>query len=154
MERVAIKLKRGEALSSQDMTYWISYNFLALPIKEQDKLKTIFERQQWYFRRMAFIMPPLFYATYAILRYQMTARLLPNLIISGLFVLGVFKFGMISSNTELKKLQTEIFLKYQYEVIDPKYRGLKLSQGKKAYQMDNKDFTSSNLEDLKQLIMK
>ena len=48
----------------------------------------------------------------------------------------------------------ELYPKYKDEVLLPRYRGLKLTQGKKIYQVDDKEFTSSNFDDLKELIFK
>ena len=36
----------------------------------------------------------------------------------------------------------------------PQYRGLKLANGKKVYQIDNKEFTTSNFDELKALVSK
>ena len=54
----------------------------------------------------------------------------------------------------MKTLYRELYENYRYEVLSPKYRGLKLKTGKKVYQIDDKEFTSSNFDDLKELIFK
>ena len=61
---------------------------------------------------------------------------------------------MISSNGEMRTLYRDLYSKYRYEVLSPKYRGLKLKTGKKVYQIDDKEFTSSNFDDLKELVQK
>ncbi len=71
MERVADKLRKAEDLTPGDLRIWVSYNFLALPEKEQAKVKELAERQQWYWRRMSLIMPPLFYGFYALAKFQL-----------------------------------------------------------------------------------
>ena len=52
----------------------------------------------------------------------------------------------------MKSLYRSLYQKYQYEVLSPRDRGLKLKTGKRVYQVDDKDFTSSNFDDLKELI--
>ena len=54
----------------------------------------------------------------------------------------------------MKTLYRELYENYRYEVLSPKYRGLKLKTGKKVYQIDDREFTSSNFDDLKELIFK
>jgi len=103
---------------------------------------------------MAFLMPPLFYGSYAILKYQLSARLVPTVALSGLIVFGLFRLGMISSNREIRSLHQELFNKYRDEVTKPQYRGLKLYNARRIYQIDNREFTTSNFDDLKQLVMK
>ena len=43
----------------------------------------------------------------------------------------------------------ELYDKYKNDVLKPEYRGLKLHHGKRAGQVDNKEFTTSNFDDLK-----
>ncbi len=71
MERVADKLRKAEDLTPGDLRIWVSYNFLALPEKEQARVKELAERQQWYWRRMSLIIPPLFYGFYAFAKFQL-----------------------------------------------------------------------------------
>ena len=71
-----------------------------------------------------------------------------------LSVFGLVRLGLTSSKNEIDKLNQELFASYRDEVTRPEYRGLKLFGGKKAYQIDNKEFTSSNLDDLKALVLK
>ena len=70
MERVADRLRKAEELDSADLGAWVSYNYLALPEEEQNRVKALSERQQWFWRRMSLMMPPLFYGIYAIVKYQ------------------------------------------------------------------------------------
>ena len=44
MEIVADKLRKAEDLNDKDLRAWVSYNFLALPTEEQDKIKQLSER--------------------------------------------------------------------------------------------------------------
>ena len=50
------------------------------------------------------------------------------------------------------KTYSELYEEYKDEVLSPKHRGKKLLDGKKAYQIDDPDFTSSNFDDLKRII--
>ena len=69
MEIVADKLRKAEDLDSADLRAWVTYNFLALPQEEQDKIKHLSERQQWFWRRMSILIPPVFYGIYAVAKY-------------------------------------------------------------------------------------
>ncbi|CDW76649.1 UNKNOWN [Stylonychia lemnae] len=153
MEVVANKLRRAEDLDSNDLKYWVTYNFLAFPKEEQDKVKALVERQQWFWRRSMFILPPLFYFSYAIVSYQYRSRLLPNMIICSGICLGFTKLGLYSSNKDMSIYYKELFDKYKDEVLDPQFRGLKLHKQKKIYQIDQKEFTSSKFDDLKAMVM-
>lgn len=80
------------------------------------------------------LVPPLFYGIYAIVKYQMkTKRNVPALIISGVAILGLMKVGLYSSNSEMSTYYKELYDKYKDEVVNPKYRGLKLYNNKKVY---------------------
>ena len=43
MEIVADKIRKAEDLDHDDLKAWISYNFLALPEKERDRVKVLSE---------------------------------------------------------------------------------------------------------------
>ena len=49
-------------------------------------------------------------------------------------------------------LMNDMYDKYKDEVLQKKNRGLKLMNGKRASQVDNKEFTTSNFDDLKDLV--
>ena len=66
----------------------------------------------------------------------MQTKFLPNLLLSGLTVLGLVKIGLYSSNKDMNIYYKELFDKYKDEVTNPKYRGLKLFKNKKVYQVD------------------
>ena len=44
MEVVADKIRKAEDLDRYDLRVWVGYNFLALPEKEQKKVKELSER--------------------------------------------------------------------------------------------------------------
>lgn len=62
------------------------------------------------------------------------------------------KIGLSSSERDMKSKYKELYEQYRDEVLSPKYRGLKLYGGKKAYQIDDKEFTTSNFDDLKRIL--
>ena len=111
---------------------------------------------------MSFFIPPLFYGIYAIAKYQkasppgktQTTRFatLPTLIFSVIATFSLAKLGLYSSNKEINNFNKYLYDKYKDEVVRPEYRGLKLHNGKKVYQIDNKEFTTSNFDDLKELV--
>lgn len=103
---------------------------------------------------MSVLTPFLFYGIYAITKYQLRTRTAPTLLLSTMAVVGLGKLGVYSSDKEINRLNKGLYDKYKDEVVLPKYRGLKLYSGKKAYQIDNKEFTSSNFDDLKELVLK
>eukprot|EP00347_Sterkiella_histriomuscorum_P000183 403376861 len=152
MESVADKIRKAQDLNNDDLKTWVTYNFLAFPQEEQEKIKALIDRQVWFWRRAVFIIPPLFYGTYAIVSYQSKKKLLPNIIISGMISNGYIRLGLYSSNNDIKQLNQRLYNEYKDEVVNPKYRGLKLYKNKKVYQIDNREFTSSNFDDLKQLV--
>ena len=69
-------------------------------------------------------------------------------------IVGLSQIGLLSSNSDMDKLYRELYTKYRYEVLSPKYRGLKLKTGKKVYQVDEREFPSGNFDDLKELVFK
>ena len=69
-------------------------------------------------------------------------------------IVGLSKLGLMSSNSEMDKIYRELYTKYRYEVLSPKYRGLKLKTGKKVYQVDEREFPSGNFDDLKEMIFR
>ena len=62
------------------------------------------------------------------------------------------KVGLYSSERDMKSNYKQLYEQYRDEVLSPKYRGLKLYGGKKAYQIDEKEFTTSNFDDLKRIL--
>ena len=79
--------------------------------------------------------------------------MLPTMALSLVGVYGLAKLGLTSSTREINVLNRRLFNEYKDDVVRPELRGLKLHRGKKAYQIDNKEFTTSNFDDLKDLVM-
>lgn len=52
----------------------------------------------------------------------------------------------------MKAYYRHLFATYKDEVLSPEHRGKKLFGGKKSYQVDDKEFTSSNFDDLKRIL--
>jgi len=67
---------------------------------------------------------------------------------------SVCELGTLSSRMNMDKFYRELYTQYRDEVLLPQYRGLKLHGGKTPSYIDNKEHTSSNLDDLKALINK
>jgi hypothetical protein len=67
-------------------------------------------------------------------------------------IAGITKMGLYSSNKDINANNRELFDKYKDHVMRRDFRGLKLYNGKKVYQLDNREFTTSNFDDLKQLV--
>jgi hypothetical protein len=74
-----------------------------------------------------------FYGFYAVSKYSYNARFGSSIILSGLGIGALIKLGLYSSNKDMSVYYHEIYEKYKDEVINPKYRGLKLYNSKKAY---------------------
>ena len=66
---------------------------------------------------------------------------------------GLVRLGLSSSTRDINACNRELFDKYRDEVTRPELRGLKLHRGRKAYQVDNKEFTTSNFDELKALVL-
>jgi len=79
---------------------------------------------------------------------------MPTMIFSVIATFSLAKLGLYSSNKEINNFNRYLYDKYKDEVTKPQYRGLKLSNGKKVYQIDNKEFTTSNFDELKALVSK
>ena len=153
MEKLARKIRREETLYLADLKNWVNYNFLVFEESEQDEVKKLLERQQKFMRRMQFMIPPIWCGSFAIMRYQYKFGMVKNFIFSTGLILGLTNFGLFSSNKAMKEYyDAHLYPKYKDEVLLPKYRGLKLTKGKKAYQIDDKGLTSSNFDDLKEMI--
>ena len=67
-------------------------------------------------------------------------------------IVALTKIGLYSSNKDINAHNRELFDKYRDHVLRRDLRGLKLYNGKKVYQLDNREFTTSNFDDLKQLL--
>ena len=67
-------------------------------------------------------------------------------------IVALTKIGLYSSNKDINAHNRELFDKYHDHVLRRDLRGLKLYNGKKVYQLDNREFTTSNFDDLKQLL--
>ena len=118
-------------------------------------MKELAERQQWFWRRMSILIPPVFYGIYAISKYQLPQiKALPAMGVSLFSIVGLVKLGLSSSNGDIDACNRELYETYRDEVTKPEYRGLKLFNGRKAYQVDNREFTTSNFDNLKELVMK
>ena len=65
---------------------------------------------------------------------------------------GIGQVGLYSSKNLMRELIEKMYDKYKDDVLMKKNRGLKLMGGKRANQLDNKEFTTSNFDDLKELL--
>ena len=133
MERVAQKIRKDEPLDRSDLKHWVSYNFLVFAQEDQDRVRTLIEKQQWFWKKMYFLVPPFSYGSYAVLRYQYNFSVIKNLLASSFFIVLLGSLGTYSSEKEMKEVYTGFYNKYRDEVLLPKYRGLKLHNGKKIY---------------------
>jgi len=154
MVRVADKIRKAEPLTPRDLKVWTRYNFMVFPTEEQEKLRALMERQDSFWRKLNPLLPLLFFGVYAIGKYQFGLKVLPNLAFSGFTLYAMTRLGLYSSEREMKELNSRLYDEYKDEVLNPRYRGLKLTAGKKMYQVDNREFTTSNFDDLKELIKK
>jgi hypothetical protein len=75
-----------------------------------------------------------------------------NFFASSFVCYGLAQWGQRTCNKHMKKLYTELYDEYKDEVLSPEHRGKKLFDGKKSYQIDQPEFTSSNFDDLKRMI--
>ena len=154
MVKLADKIRKDEKLLLRDLKVWIGYNFLVFSEEEQEKIKVLNGRQQWFWKFFLILGPPYFMGSFAVTRYYLNWRLPSSLLSSCMLLAGLSQLGLVSSNSEMKLLYNGLYEKYRYEVLSPKYRGLKLKSGKKVYQVDEKEYTSSNFDDLKEMIFK
>ena len=85
---------------------------------------------------MTVLIPPYWAGCYALLRYHYGYGNLRNFIGATISIYALVKIGFYSSERELESLQRQLYQKYKHEVGLPKYRGLKLANGKTAQQAD------------------
>ena len=152
METLAQKCRKDEPLSLTDLKNWITYNFLVFPEPDQEKIKALSQRQIWFGRWMQLVIPPLWFGSFAIFKYQLRLRMVSNFVASCGVVYAFNQLGLHSSNQAMRVYYQQLYDEYRHEVLSPQHRGKKLFAGKKSYQVDNLEFTSSNFDDLKQLI--
>ena len=82
---------------------------------------------------MIILAPPYWFGAFAVARYHFNWGAFRSVLASCGFIAGLSQVGLISSNGEMKTLYRDLYEKYRYEVLSPKYRGLKLKTGKKVY---------------------
>jgi hypothetical protein len=121
---------------------------------EQQRIKMIAERQQWFWKWMSVMMLPFSFTSYAVLHYQFKFSPLKSMIFASVGLYSICELGTLSTKMNMDKFYRELYTQYKDEVLLPQYRGLKLHGGKTPSQIDNKELTSSNLDDLKVLINK
>ena len=102
MEVVARKIKRGETLLLRDYKYWINYNFLVFSEPEQTQIKQLNERQQWFWKRMSFLIPPFWWGCFAVLRFHSKFKLIKNIFLSTMLIGVLTKVGLSSSERDMK----------------------------------------------------
>lgn len=98
METLAQKCKKDIPLNLTDLQNWVTYNFLVFPESDQQKIKALGERQIWFWRRMQLFIPPLWFGSFAIFKYQMKLRMVSNFFASCGVVYGFSQLGLYSSN--------------------------------------------------------
>ena len=86
------------------------------------------------------------------LRHAYRLNTVVNFFVSSGSIIALSQIGLISSNGEMTLYFNQLYEQYKDEVIKKEYRGLKLHGGKRANQLDAKEFTSSNFDDLKSMI--
>lgn len=154
MTRLARKIKKDEKLYLRDLKVWIGYNFLVFNEEERENIRRVTARQLWFWKWFMILVPPYWMGAFAVARYQVKWGKVKAGISATAFIIGLSQLGLVSSNSEMGTMYDELYAKYQYEVLSPKYRGLKLKPGKKVDQIDDREFTSGNFDDLKELIFK
>ena len=137
MERLAQKIKKDERLFLRDLKVWIGYNFLVFSSEEQEKIRKLNERQIWFWKYLTLLSIPYWMGCYAVARYHFKWGGFRSAILSFGFIAGLSQVGLLSSNSDMRQLYGDLYSKYQFEVLSPKYRGLKLKTGRKVYQIDD-----------------
>ena len=79
------------------------------------------------------LIPPVWYGFFAIFRYQYKLGVVKNFLASTGMIGLLVKIGLSSSEGDMKTCYQGLYEQYRDEVLLPKYRGLKLYGGKKAY---------------------
>ena len=79
-------------------------------------------------------------------------RVTPNFIATSLFMFGFIKWFTYSLKQDKFREFNHIYETYKKDTLDSKYKGLKLYRGKHMNKIQEREFTTSNLEDLKSIL--
>ena len=89
---------------------------------------------------------------FAVNKYSFNLRVPSNIACVGISLLGFSKLFLYSlKKDKFNQFQT-IFNNYKDEVTKERLRGLKLYRGKHVNKVEEREFTTSNLDDIKDLI--
>ena len=137
-----------------DLSVWANYNFLVFPEDDQECLKQFLWRETKIRTYISVVCPIFGYSSFAIFKYGFKFRLGSNMLLTGGLTFSLFNLFYYGLRKEKGLKLNEMYKKYQEEVQDPKYRGLKLYGGRSVNQVREREYTSSNLDHLKMLLSK
>ena len=76
-------------------------------------------------------MLPVCFSSYAIFHFHFKLSPFTSMFCSGTSLFVLCSVGTFSSKNAMEKFYRELYGQYKDEVLDPKYRGLKLYDGKR-----------------------
>ena len=152
MDRVARKIRKGQELDLADTEAWMEYNYLVLSDEDQETIQGYIKRQRRCQTYVAATAPVMGFMAFALNKYHFKFGLPANCFICCAFIFGFERTFTHRLKQDKFRDFTSIYKQNMKEVQDQKFRGLKLYRGKHANKIDNKDFTTSNLDDLKLIL--
>lgn len=119
MEILARKIKRDEHLTLTDLQNWVQYNFLVFKDEDQQRIKSLAEHQQWFWKWMSVLLLPLSFSSYAVLHFHYRKPPVKAMVFTGLGLYSMTWMGTLSSKAQMDKYYRELYDKYRDEVLLP-----------------------------------
>ncbi len=123
------------------------------PQEDRDEIAALYKTRNNIMLGLCILTPFLGVAMFTRLKYLRNIGGFSSLAVTGfsMFLLGK-AFVFPTDRTLCTKYET-LYDKYRFEVLNPKYRGLKLTKGKLPSQILKEGETSSKFQELRQMVM-
>ena len=142
----------GKALNLFDLESWVEYNYLVLSEKDQDEIQVLIKRQNRVRTIIAASFPVIGFSVFALMKYQFKIPTWMNYLgLCGFLVAyeRAFSYGV---KKEKLNVYSNIYESYKDQVNKKDFRGLKLYRGKHLNKIQDREYTTSNLDELKDML--
>ncbi len=116
MEDVAQKIRKGLNLDVYDLQTWVTYNFLVLPEKDQQRIKDFIWRESRIVNIMSFSFPIIGYCAFAVNKYHFKFSFQANSAICLLSIFSLYRLFNYGLLKDKLKEYSVIYAKYGDEV--------------------------------------
>ena len=154
MEIVAQKMRKGLTLDVDDLEVWVEYNYLVLNDRDKEIIDNFIKRKRRIRTGESALFPIVGFAIYGINKHVIQLRSPMNWTIVLASMWGLHNLTNFGINKDKETEYRKIFDTYKNDVLDEKFRGLKLFGGKHVNKVVEKEFTTSNLDELKSMLAK